>query len=224
MPSEDTYRLQHMHAIDPPEKAWKQFAPLFDLTPLKMANNAGAIENHSWFAGPCIYAQVSLDGNAHKHTDQHLSQSGDLLFVHRYLAGGADGRSGELPYMMRPGRMIFHDYGRPFEGIQTPSLIQSVHIPHRLIGYDPDTMPPQIMLDPASAQGAALAGAFEALMRDLLGGLERLQKDRASALTALVRDALPEPGAAPSLQMQIQSYIEDELVDPDFTLDRVLAV
>lgn len=217
----DAYPLHKMHAVNPPEKAWAQFASLFDLTPLNMANNSGEMESHTWIAGACIFSQVSLDGNAHKHAEQHLETSGHLLFVHRYVAGGADGSSGAVPYMMRPGMMIFHDYGRPFEGIQTPSLIQSLHIPHDMIGYDPNTMPPQIILDQKSPHGAALFAAFDVLIPDLFAGRDHLEKQRTREFADVIRAALPKPDAGLSIQLQIQIFIEDNLKDPDLNLERV---
>lgn len=223
MTTDDAYRLHKFHAVDPPEKAWKQFSTLFDLTPLKMNDNAGAIENHTWVAGACVFAQVSLDGNAHTHSEDHLSKSGDLLFVHRYLLGGADGRSGNAPYMMRPGMMIFHDYGRPFEGIQTPSVIQSVYIPHAMIGYSPEQMPAQITFNQRSPHGAALFAAFEALIPELLNGADFLEKDRSQYFVDLVRAALPQPDAPEPLLVKLQLFIEDKLGDPDLDVEALQA-
>ena len=223
MTTDGAYRLHKFHAVDPPEKAWKQFSTLFDLTPLKMSDNAGAIESHSWVAGACVFAQVSLDGNAHKHTEHHLSKSGDLLFVHRYLLGGADGRSGNAPYRMRPGMMIFHDYGRPFEGIQTPSVIQSVYIPHAMIGYSPEQMPPQITYDQHSPHGAALFAAFESLIPELLNGADFLEKERSKYFVDLVRAALPQADAPKPLSAKLQLHIEDRLSDPDLNVEALQA-
>lgn len=223
MTTDGAYRLHKFHAVDPPEKAWKQFSTLFDLTPLKMSDNTGAIENHTWVAGACVFAQVSLDGNAHKHTEHHLSKSGDLLFVHHYLLGGADGRSGNAPYRMRPGMMIFHDYGRPFEGIQTPSVIQSVYIPHAMIGYSPEQMPAQITFDQQSPHGAALFAAFEALMPELLNGAEFLEKERSEYFVDLVRAALPQAGAPKPLSAKLQLHIEDRLSDPGLNVEALQA-
>ncbi|MEO1564451.1 MAG: hypothetical protein AAFR98_13540, partial [Pseudomonadota bacterium] len=201
MTTEDVYRLKTMYALDPPEKAWKHFSALFDLTPLRMSKNSGSIENYTWIAGTSVFAQVSLDGNLHYHTDDHLSRSGDLLFVHRYLTGGADGRSGDVPYMMRPGSIIFHDYGRPFEGVQMPSTIQSVFLRHDLVGYDPNRMPPQLVFDQSSSVGAALFSTFDTLMDAFLGGATTLEIARERHLASLVNAALPEPDARPSSQI-----------------------
>lgn len=223
MAGQDVYHLLKRHAIDPPEKAWKQFAPLFDLTPVAMANDAGAIESYSWIAGACIYAQVAIDGNAHKHTEKHMSQSSNLLFVHRFLSGGSDGRCGEVPFSLRPGPMIMHDYSRPFEGIQPPSLLQAVYIPHALIGFDPQTMPAMTILNPDSPQNTALSAAFDVLIPELLSGVDHLAKDRARQITALVREALPKPDAEPDLRMQIQNLVETCLIDPNFNIQQVMA-
>jgi len=184
-----------MYAQDPPEKAWKQFAALFDLTPLRMSQNIGHIDNYTWIAGTSIFAQVAIDGNLHQHGDHHLSQSGDLLFVHRYITGGADGQSGDVPYMVRPGRMVFHDYGRTFKAIQMPSKLQSVFIPHDLIGYDPARMPPQIVLDQNTPESAALFESFDGLMSEFLADSEALEKARVRQFLSLVSAALPEPDA-----------------------------
>lgn len=212
---EDVYRLKRMHAIDPPEKAWKQFSPLFDLIPLRMANNSGAIENHTWIAGSSIFSQVSLDGNLHDHGEQHLGRSGDLLFVHRYLSGGADGRSGDVPYMMRPGMMIFHDYGRAFEGIQLPSVIQSVYFRHDLVGYDPSGMPPQVMFDQNTPHGAALFSILDELMPELLNGREALEKARVQRFAGAVKAALLSPNADMTDRVKVQRYIEENLTDAE---------
>ena len=215
MTTDDVYRLKRMHAIDPPEKAWKQFSPLFDLIPLRMANNSGAIENHTWIAGSSIFSQVSLDGNLHDHGEHHLIRSGDLLFVHRYLSGGAGGRSGDTPYMMRPGMMIFHDYGGPFEGIQLPSTIQSVYFRHDLIGYDPSSMPPQIMFDQNTPHGAALFSTFDELMPELLNGCDVLEKARVGRLADEVKAVLHSPDSEMPDRMKVQLYIEENLTDAE---------
>ena len=223
-------RLYRTHAADPPEKAWKQFSALFDLSPMRMPGNSGIIENQTWFAGNNVIAEVSLDGNVHEHHDEHLKHSGDLLFVHRYLSGGADGLSGEIPYMMRPGMFIFHDYGRPFQGIQTPSRLQSIHVPHSVVGYDPERMPPQVTFDKMSEHGRILHAEFDKMFALLIQGAETLKATRLDRVMDKIRAAMPKEngqnpdaidGAAPP-RITLQTYIESNLSNPDLSRESLL--
>jgi AraC-like DNA-binding protein len=221
MSAENAYQLFKFHSVHPTADAWKQFESLFALTPLRMADNVGEIESFSWIAGTCVFAQVAMDGNAHEHTEKHIERSGDLLFVHRFLTGGSDGRSADVPFTLRPGMIIFHDYSRPYEGIQPPSTLQSVHIPHDLVGYDSKTMPPHIILDVQSPHGASINAAFDAMMPDFLAGRDELEKVRLEHLMDLVRAALPRPNEDASIAMQVQAFIEKRLGDQTLTIEDV---
>lgn len=221
MSTEDTYQLFKFNSVHPTENAWKQFETMFDLTPLRMSKNVGTIESQTWIAGTCVFAQVAMDGNAHEHSAQHIEKSGDLLFVHRFLTGGSDGRSGDVPFTLRPGMIIFHDYGRPYEGIQPPSTLQSVHIPHRLVGYDSQTMPPHIIYDLQSPHGAAINAAFDDLMPDFLSGRDDLEKERSKRLLDRVRAALPQPNEELPMAVQLQAFIENRLGDQALSIEDV---
>lgn len=223
-------KLYRTHAADPPENAWKQFSTLFDLTPLRMPGNTGMIENQTWIAGKIIFAEVALDGNVHQHDERHLKNSGELLFVHRYLAGGADGLSVTTPYMMRPEMMIFHDYGSPFDGIQTPSRLQSLHVPHTLVGYDPGQMPPQVIFDAISEHGQILHQEFDAIFARLSQGAETLEAARVERLLNKIRSAMPrgsesspsDTDTAKPGRAALQKHIESQLGNPELSRDSLV--
>ena len=123
------YKVYTHHAVETPENGCRRLAFLSNYQLINMPGDTGAFENNCWTAGGCVVQQLAVDGNTQIRTEEHTQTSQNLLHVHRYLSGGADGKCGSVPYTNRPRSIVIHDYARPFEALQTTSVLQSLHIP-----------------------------------------------------------------------------------------------
>lgn len=182
-----------------------------------MPRDTGAFENNCWAAGRCMFQQLAVDGNIHTRTLKHTRTSQDMLHVFRYVSGGADGRCASLPFTNRPGSIVIHDYARTFKALQATSVLHSLHIPHDLVGFDPETMPAQIVLDLASPQGVALNMAFDSLLPDLMEDPDYLEKKRIQRFADLIRAALPGPGTETHAASKMMYFIERHIKDHHLT-------
>ena len=124
------------------KRAWERCESLFDLKPWRTTQCKGVYVNQSWHAGCFRFDQRIMDGNSHVHDRKHIRETGDMLFIYRYLEGHGMGRSGEEPFSMRPGLISLRDASRPFEAIQTPAIYQLIYFNRESVGYDPAILLP----------------------------------------------------------------------------------
>ena len=115
---------------DRSQSSWGHCNAVVDLTPLHSSACTGLFINEIWIAPDCMFSQRAMDGNSHRHDAKHISESGNMLFVSRFLSGQSTGCTGDSPYAIHPGSIAIRDYSRPFDGIQTAGVTQGVFFLH----------------------------------------------------------------------------------------------
>ena len=97
--------VMHENFTETSSRAWGHCDAVMNLTPLKSDRCTGVFVSQSWFAGDCLFNQRAVDGNSHEHDHNHIQETGDVIFIYRYLSGTYFGSSEGTPYTIHPGHI-----------------------------------------------------------------------------------------------------------------------
>ena len=178
------YRATHS------KRAWERCESLFDLRPLHTTQCKGVYVNQSWHSGCFRFDQRIMDGNSHVHDRKHIRETGDMLFIYRYLEGHGMGRSGEEPFSMRPGQVSLRDASRHFEAVQTPAIYQLIYFDRESVGYDPSMGPPLLQFSSRSPMGCLFDAEFDYFFSQLMGNVGSIEMRRLDQLRSCLHFAL----------------------------------
>lgn len=223
--------LQKDYFVDHAKISWGHCETIIDLTPLHSPQSTGLFINETWVADECLFTQRALDGNSHIHEAKHVPNSGNMLFVSRFLTGHSTGRSGDTPYSIYPGSIAMRDYSRPFDGIQTTGVAQGVYFLHETLGFRPGENPCLRVFHENTAIAQSLHAEFDALFAQLTTGdtqiskhqLERIKSCILLAVNGDYGKADARLIARDALKRAICMSIEQNLTDPTYGVKTILA-
>lgn len=212
------------------ERAWGHCDAVMNLTPLNSDRDTGDFLSQSWFAGDCLFSQRAIDCNSHEHDRNHIQETGDVVFIYRYLSGTYFGNAEETPYTIHPGHIAFSDYSRPFNGIQTACVSQGVFFPHSVLNYLPGESPRIRLLSHRSPFAQLIHTEFDCLFELLQQGKTELPADRLDRLKNVLRLVLQGKSASEDTRMRarhalkraICEFIERNLANPQFSPQTIL--
>lgn len=188
--SERMIPVQRDLFADRSKSAWGHCNAAIDLSPLKTEQRTGLFINEAWFAGDCMFTQRALDGNTHRHEAKHIRETGNMLYVYRYLTGNVVGRSDDEPYAVYPGMIAIRDYSRPFEGLQMPGVAQGVFYPHDVLGLRPGARPRSHLFTENSNIAKIIHAEFDSLFLALGDGATHLPASQTERLKDCVKLAI----------------------------------
>lgn len=231
--SEDSGRkvaVQKNLFADNSQRAWGHCGAVMDMTPLQSHLCTGLFVNQSWFAGDCMFSQRAVDGNSHRHSEKHIKQTGDLIYIYRYLSGFSIGQAGDNSYGVHPGMIGIRDYSRPFQGVQIAGVTQGVFFPHSVLGYRAGDQPSLRLFAETSAFAQTVHTEFDAIFLHLSGGGDHLPADRVERFKDVLRLAIHGDGvkqdvrtqARTALRETICGFIERNLVDLQLSTTAIL--
>lgn len=222
--------LQKDHFIDRANRSWGHCEAIIDLTPLNSPNATGLFVNEAWLTSNCIFVQRAMDGNSHIHESKHFRNSGNMLFVSRFLSGHSLGRSGDTPYAIYPGSISIRDYSRAFDGIQTAGIVQGVFFLHETLGFEPGQNPSLRVFHEHCAIAQALHAEFNLLFAHLSKGDTDVARDQLARIKNCIELAVHgekakadvRAVARDSLKRAICADIELNLTDQSYSVKTIL--
>ncbi len=189
--------------------AWERCENLFDLRALHTTRCKGVYVNQSWHSGCFRFDQRIMDGNSHVHDQKHIRQTGNMLFIYRYLEGHGMGRTGEEPFTMRRGLISLRDASRPFEAIQTPAVYQLIYFDRQSVGFDPSMGAPLLQLNSRSSTGRLFESEFDYFFSHLMDDVPAFESKRLDRLKALLQVALLGEHAPDDVRTQARDALGD---------------
>ncbi|MEL7041233.1 MAG: helix-turn-helix domain-containing protein [Pseudomonadota bacterium] len=211
-------------------EAWEQSTSVFDLAPMNTHNNTGVFIARTWITNMCVFGHLVFDANTHAHGAKHINDTGDLILVYRFLEGEAFGQIKDMPYTIRPGLMMIRDYAFPFEGMQTPCLIQGVYVHYDLLRHGSEYRTPQLCFSADTAMGRVLHAEFDAIFGQLLSGSKSLSLVRLNRFISCVKLAISKGNVEQDVRVQarealgaaIRAHIEAHLAMPELNSEYIL--
>lgn len=219
---------------DRSQSSWGHCGAVVDLTPLNSSSCTGLFINEVWIAPDCMFSQRAMDGNSHRHDAKHIRESGNMLFVSRFLSGQSTGTTGDTPYAIHPGAISIRDYSRPFDGIQTAGVTQGVFFLHEGLGFDPTENPSLMIFPENSIVAKVLHAEFDAVFLQLSDGAQQISAERISRIRSCVQLAIYGGDekdnktdiriiARDALKDLICEEIERNLSDPNYSTRNILS-
>ncbi len=205
--------------------AWERCESLFDLRALHTTRCKGFYVNQSWHADCFRFDQRIMDGNTHVHDQKHIRETGDMLFIYRYLEGHGMGRTGETPFSMRLGLISLRDASRPFEAIQTPAVYQLIYFNRQSVGFDPAMGEPLLQMNSRSPIGRLFESEFDFFFSQMMDDVQAIDFARLDRFKSCLKLALLGERAPQDVRMQarealgdvIRLHIESNLRNPDLS-------
>ncbi|MEM7330056.1 MAG: AraC family transcriptional regulator [Pseudomonadota bacterium] len=216
--------------VDKSPVSWGHCEAIIDLTPLNSPCCTGLFINEIWVASDCMLTQRALDGNSHIHEAKHVRESGNIVFVSRFLSGHSMGRTGDTPYAIYPGSIAIRDYSRPFDGIQAVGVAQGIFFQHETLGFDPAKHPSLSVFHAGTAIARSLHSEFDSIFSWLATGARDIDESRLTRIKSCVKTALNgklakadvRSIARESLKQAICIDIEQNLTDHQYALKTIL--
>jgi len=221
---------QRCRAIEIPSAMMRDsLGLLFDVDPLKTPNDSGVYRISDWHTERCIFSISDGDSFTIRRTKAQAYNGEPLVFVHRYLRGGLQGRSGDTNIDRAPGAIYILDQARKVECLQDRSLMQCIFLPKETIGYDVDKHPLLIKIPAQGGIGRTLDGLFDRAFTGLLedNSIEETTIDRLVACLSLAINQDSPSGdvrreARDAIADQMQVYIEQNLDRWDLSVTTLL--
>lgn len=202
---------------------------LYDFTPLKYHLNSGTQRTWLWRSDDCVFMKIDSDATAIRKTKAHAANGEHLLCIQRYVSGGVRGRIGDLNIDRGPGSINILDQASLLESIQRPASTQLVFIHKSALGYDPDVHPPFLKIMTDTPFGRLLDSLFQDVFHDLTQNkaVDLAILDQFKACLKIGMGADPKQGdlrrhARDALRGMICTHIEQNLEDPDLSVDSLL--
>ena len=222
--------VMHENFTETSSRAWGHCDAVMNLTPLNSDRCTGVFVSQSWFAGDCLFNQRAVDGNSHEHDHNHIQETGDVIFIYRYLSGTYFGSSEDTPYTIHPGHIAFSDYSRPFEGLHTACVAQGVYFPHQVLQYRPGDSPRIRLLSQCSPFAQIIHAEFDHLFSLFQTGNVELPVERLDRLKDVLRLVLQGKSASEDTRMRARNalkrticeFIERNLSNPQFSPQTIL--
>lgn len=222
--------VQHERYIERSDSSWGHCAAVVDLSPLKSEANTGFFINHAWFAQDCLFIERAMDGNSYLHGAKHIADTGEMLFVYRYVSGFAVGESQGDPFSIYPGTIAISDYSRPFRGVQSAGVMQGLMFTHPTLGFNPGERQRLSLLTEKSVAGQFVHKTFDQLFSRLKAGTCELPLAETESLKDVLRVAIRGEGASEdvrtrarlALKTVICDFIEHRLSDLSFAPKSIL--
>jgi len=229
-PEETLIAIQHERYVDRSKSSWGHCGAVVDLTPLKTETCTGFFINNTWLAGDCLLIERALDGSSFEHTQKHIGDSGELIFINRYVSGFSVGDSQGDPFSIHSGAIAISDYSRPFKGIQTAGVMQGVLLTRQTIDFDPGQNPRLRLFSEHSLVGQFIHAAFDRIFPRLKSeptALPALQIEQfKDVMRAAVRGEHAEKDirarARTALKTVVCDFIERKLTDPKLSTSMLL--
>ena len=215
---------------DRSKNSWGHCGAAIDLSPLQSEKGTGLFVTESWFAGDCMFSQRAIDGNTHRHEAKHIRDTGNIIYVYRYISGHVVGRADDEPYAVYPGMIAIRDYARPFEGLQMPGVAQGVFFPHEVLGLKPGANLREHIFAKTSNFARIMHAEFDSLFLQLGDGATHIPAHRTERLKNCVKFALFGDQAKADIRTQaryalkdiICAHIEENLTNAKFTTASLL--
>lgn len=213
----------------PPELLSDNLSGAFDLKPIETDQNLGVCRATSWLIDGVLISQAESDATIASRNKWQAENCADLVFVHRYLRGGSFGYAGDLLIEKEPNEIFLLDQELRIELVQTPILVQGLHISKDALGYDRSIHPPIINF----SNNHILKQLLSAEMDRLFATLFDSKRDARAALArflACLKLAIHSPDEAGDVRRRarnalgdlISRHIEQNLRSPDLTVESLL--
>jgi len=210
---------------------WEQdMHAMYDIDPMESDRNTGRFVSNRFFSERGVVLESAYDRQFIRLTKKHSSQFGNLLLVVRFVSGGGLGESNGAPLAYKAGDIMINDYSRQYSGVHFASELEGVFLEKAQLGYDPCAPLPKIDYAADSAMGKLLHRELDRVIHPLLGGGSVLDLARFERFISCVKLAidggLPEGDvrtrARAALKDLICEYIENNLLDPELSANRIL--
>ncbi|MEO1661600.1 MAG: AraC family transcriptional regulator [Pseudomonadota bacterium] len=207
------------------DEIWQHASAVFDLTPVKTDHEARHYSVRTWATKLCVFSQNHFGPNVRQRTKKHIRDSGNLVLIHRYLSGGAQGRTEDTPFAMMPGRITIRDFGATFEAVQSPAVFQGVLVPHAVLDFDPGTHPQQLIFDADSTFAQIIHAQLDQFFAGFREGQETIKFERLQRFLSCLRVAINQGNVERDIRAQarqalaevIKQFIEHHLASPDLS-------
>ena len=185
---------------------------------------------HIWTVGPCLFCRASVGGQVLSRTLEHVAVLGKFVVVSRYVSGHMTGTAEGEPFGIRTGNIVLRDFARPFVGLQYPSVIEAVMIPHRIL----DLYGAEIPALRVMREGAPEAQPLASMLNDIFGrlrgephvfslrALEHLLACAKGSLLAPPNQLSARLSARSAQRAAINRFIEENLGQLDLSAERIL--
>lgn len=202
---------------------------VFDLTPIETDTNLGICRARSWLIDGLLVAQAETDASIARRNKWQAENCEGLIYVHRYLRGGAYGVAGDLSLHKAPNEVYLTDQALRIELVQTSLLVQGLHLPKTVLGFDSAKHPPMMHFPRSQTIGRVLNAEMDRLFSLLLESetaarrsIQRLISCLKVAIHSPEQDGDTRRQARDAVADLIIAFIERHIDSPDLTVDLIL--
>ena len=203
--------------------AWQARRWAWDCAPVYSEGPVRAYETHTWTVDGLIFSEAIYGDMANQHTERHIQNTGQYVFLYRLIDGDSWVRSGDLSLKQNTGDLIIVDYAQPFESLSTPSHAQGMFCAHDRLGIRPGDLPPISLVNGHAIAGQVLHNELSRVYQHLKHTPDQLTHAMLHRLVATLRRALnadrddlsSRQRSREAVEALIKRYIEANLDDPD---------
>ena len=197
---------------------------------LDAKGNSGLFVNERWAAGPCLFTQRTMDASVFRHETKHFGVSGAVINAYRLVEGHLSGVSEGTPHVHAAKTVAILDYARPFVGVQSPNICQTVYIPHAAIGFDSGRHPSLVSFTNSTTMGQVLNAELDACFDHLLAGNRKIPERTLARFMSCLQVAFSNgrthsyirTDAREALGDVIKKHIEANLLSEDLSAASIL--
>ena len=185
---------------------------------------------HIWTVGPCLFCRASVGGQVLRRTLEHVAVLGKFVVISKYVDGYMTGTAEGVPFSIRAGNIVLRDFARPFIGLQYPSVLEAVMIPHRILDLHGAEIPALRVMRKDALDAAPLASMLSEIFDRLQGESQAISLRTLEQFLACAKESLLAPPYQPSARLSarhaqrvaIHDFIESNLDQLDLSADRIL--
>ena len=210
--------------------AWQAKRWAWDCAPIYSEGPVHRYETNTWTADGLIFSEAIYGDMANQHTERHIQNTGQYVFIYRLVDGDSWVRSGDHSLKQNTGDLVIVDYAQPFESLSTPSHAQGMFCTHARLGIRPGDIPPISMVSGGSLPGQIIHNELSYVYQQLKRQPEQLSRAMLERLIAAIRRTLNSDADDLSSRQRsreavasfIKRHIEANLHNPDMNTNSLL--
>ena len=210
--------------------AWQAKRWTWDCAPIYSEGPDHPYKTNTWTVYGLIFSEAIYGDMANQHTERHIQNTGQYVFIYRLVDGDSWVRSGNHSLKQNTGDLVIVDYAQPFESLSAPSHAKGIFCTHARLGVRPGDLPPISLVSGSSLHGQLLHNELSFVYGHLKHNPDQLNHAMLQRLIAAVRRALNSDAddlssrqrSKQAVERLIKRHIEANLDNPETNANALL--
>ena len=168
---------------------------------------------HTWDVEPLIFTRSTHQSLVLQRNKWHVEDTGEQIFLHRYVEGRAIGHVGGAAFDHRPGPALLIDYSKQMEAVLSNCVVEGVFVPYEAVNFDPELSRSLISLDPETALGRLIHAEMTHMFNVLQQGSQAISPASIQRFLGCVSFALSPHAAAAEARISAHLNLRDNIID-----------